>query len=356
MRPLTADGTPATLTLPEQIVQAHQLYTKKSPLDLADNSEANQVHWQNNYQYSILRYNQLLAVLFASNTLDEFVQASTSDFDNIAPFLESLINSGIINVSQDGNITQLAYFKPPFPQTADQVSNITPLKELNQFPCDQASRTRRHQLLNDRYPHATKVRVGIVGDDDLLSIELATDQRFETLVLEKDPRIVELIAKHTQQQCTLITRDVVDINADDINQEEKVQTFITDPPYTLDGSLAFIKAGLSIMQNNREQKEFYVVLNPTMMGRKIEGLLRILALAGITLTYIVENFSQYKLPTQFRERTRANMFLANHGISEAALQYSSSSNLYVFTTRGDNPAHDLTEHIDVSKLYDHYED
>ena len=236
------------------------------------------------------------------------------------------------------------------------MDTITPIQDFNQFPCDHESRTRRHDLLNDRYPHAKNVRVGIIGDDDLLSIELADDQKFDTVVLEKDPRIIDLIAQYTQQRCKLLTADVVDVDENHLDDSEKVQTFITDPPYTLNGALSFIKAGLSLIQKNGSQKEFYVVLNPTMMGRKMEALLRILTLAGISLANVVENFSQYKLPNEFAERTRANSFLTGLGVPESSLQYSSSSNLYIFTTQNDGAAHDLTEHIDTSKLYEHYED
>lgn len=347
--------TTGTFSLPEQILSAYQLYLTKTPLDLVGESADRQTNWKDNYQYSLLKYNQLLAVVLQSTSLDEFVRASTSDFDNIAPFLQSLIESNIIRIESNGAITALIDFTTPSPATAAPVETIIPRADFNQFPCDQNSRTKRHDLLKARYPHATKIRVGIVGDDDLLSIELSPDPRFETLVLEKDPRIVKLLAGHTNQQCQLVTMDITDINEDDTNQEEKVQTFITDPPYTVDGALAFIRAGLSIMENNGEQKEFYVVLNPTMMGRKMQTVLRILSLAGITLTHVVENFSQYKLPTNFAERTRANGFLAAHGVDANALHYSSSSNLYVFATSSNQAAHDLTAHIDFSKLYEHYE-
>lgn len=348
------DSSP--LSLPEQVISAYRAYLTKCPLDLAEKPLAVQTYWKENYQYSLLRYNQLLAVLLKSKSLDDFVRASASDFDNIAPFLQSLIEAGIVNIDQGGTVIPLVDFESDDTTCAEQVSTIDPRQDFNQFPCDHSSRQRRHAMLKDRYPHAKKVRVGIVGDDDLLSIELAADPKFETLVLEKDPRIVDLIGQYTQQQCKLLTVDVIDVKERDTSTAEKVQTFITDPPYTLNGALAFIKAGLSIMHNNGEQKEFYVVLNPTMMGKKMAAMLRILTLAGITLTHVVENFSQYKLPVEFDERRRANEFLAGHSVSEDALQYSSSSNLYVFTVQGGDAVQDLTEYIDVSRLYEHYED
>ena len=50
------------LRLPEKIMEAYQIYKQKVPLDLKGESEKAQRYWQQNYQYSLLKYNQLLAI------------------------------------------------------------------------------------------------------------------------------------------------------------------------------------------------------------------------------------------------------------------------------------------------------
>ena len=205
-------------------------------------------------------------------------------------------------------------------------------------------------FLKSRYPFAEYLRFAIIGDDDLLSLKFVNDYWAFPIILEKDKRIINII-KDVKNHFRII-----DIDIKFIEKEEKlpsIQTFITDPPYTLNGAMAFIYTGLKMFGNNLNEKEFYVILNPTMLGKNIFILQNVLFKSNVYLKEIVKNFSQYELPYKYKERDRANKFLQIHKIKSQSLNYSSSSDLYIFTTIKPN-LKIIKKEIDFNKLYNHY--
>lgn len=323
-------------------------YQRQLPLDLGGESQDAE-YWRIQYQLSRLAFAQLIAKLLASRTLDEFVTESASDFDNLAPAIEAAITTGLLRCDVRGRIESLIGAHSHAPNTA-AVVDFEPRAEFNQFPCDAESRRRRAALLRERYAHAEHVRLALIGDDDFVSLELLNDPRFEPTVLEKDPRIVGLLCER-HPSLRVLEEDVRSIHTESLGK--KVATFMTDPPYTLDGALSFICAGMKLLSIDGQEREFYVILNQTMMGKKLSHLQQILANAGVHLSEMRPNFSQYRLPSAFAEKSRAAGFLEKHGIESDGLLYSSSSNLYIFRTVAPDIAA-IESHIQPEKLYNHY--
>ena len=135
------------------------------------------------------------------------------------------------------------------------------------------------------------------------------------------------------------------MNKEDLKEIPKVGSFITDPPYTLNGSLAFISTGLQILDTT-DEREFYVIMNCTMIGKRLKDIQKILSDAGVYLVNIIENFSQYKLPKNFEENTRATALFSK-------IEYSSSSDLYIFKTNKPD-IRKIEAFIDLDNLYNHY--
>lgn len=221
---------------------------------------------------------------------------------------------------------------------------------MNQFPCDIPSRERRKNFLKERYPFAEYLRFGIIGDDDLISLTFIKDYWAWPIILEKDQRITKIIRDASSR---FKVYDIDICNTMKIKTLPRVQTFMTDPPYTFHGALAFITAGLHMLTLDNSIKEFYVIINPMMIGRHLEKIQRILINADIYLTDVLENFSQYELPRDFMEKKRADNFLSSVKVNPNAVHYSSSSSLYVFKTRMPN-IQKIEQGIDHNQLYNHY--
>ncbi len=318
-----------------KIEDAYKEYIKLSPLDIKKSNQKSLTHWRECYQFSILRFSQLISILQESHNLNNFINYSNSDFDNLAPLIKTAQKFSFVEIkSSTGKIEKTYNFKFTTPLKYKKIhrKKITPNEKYNQFPCDIESKKRRSNLFKERYPFAEYLKVGIIGDDDLLSLEFKNDYWLWPVVIEKDKNIIDIIKK-TDNRVEVYERDVRKINT---LPNVKVQTFITDPPYTLQGVLFFICAGLKILVDNNEEKEFYVIMSKTMMGKSLLHVQEILSSAGIYLFSIVENFSQYNLPINYKEKERANKFAQKIGVSSDVFCKSSSSDLYIFKTNNFN--------------------
>lgn len=332
--------------LKEMYFQYIDLY----PLDLSLKSK-NLNSWRKNNIFCIIDFARLIKSLIKAKNIDEFVQNSNADFDNLAPVIKVAITNRVISVSQEGLIKNLNFFDKQ-PEFSDKKIIFTPNNKYNQFPCDSKSRLRRAKLITDNYPFVEYFRFAIIGEDDFISPLFKDFYNFYPVVLEKDARIVKQLKKNN------VNTNVYEVDlANDTDFKNlsipRVKTFITDPPYTLHGSLTFIFRGLSLLSEDNDIKEFYVILNPAMIGKHINKIKSILSESGVYLHKVIDDFSQYELPTNYDEYNRAANFFKDLGLSNSIVKYSSSSSLYVFRTIKPD-LNKIKKSIDYKKIYQHY--
>lgn len=334
------------------IQSSYNYYKELNPLDIKNKNINSYLSWVAVNQYSIQEFSRLIDVLINSKNLDEFIKKSCGDFDNLAILIESALKYKLIKINKKGLISKLYSFKftRPYQLINHKLEKFIPDYKLNQFPCDKFSRKRRFELIKKRYPFAEYLKFAIIGDDDFLSIEFANDYWAWPVIIEKDKRIINQIKK-IDKRFEIIEADIGDPLAS--NNLPSVQTFITDPPYTLNGSLAFIYFGLKMLEKNTKTKEFYVIMNKTMMGSHLYTIEKILSESNIYIKEIVENFSHYELPKNFKELKRAKQFLSSQKIKHNFINLSSSSNLYIFETKNPNILK-IKNNIDFNKIYKHY--
>mgnify|MGYP000889213642 CR=1 FL=1 len=350
---MKSDATPAAdsnaLRFMPEIESAFEAYSASLPLDLAGASPQDIDSWRKHNRFSRITFARLAETLMSAEKLDDFVKKSSADFDNLGPVLDVAMRLKLISIDSNGRIERiLQAVENSAPRRESRQVLIEPLSEYNQFPCDAASRSRRVELIKERYPNVERLRIGFIGDDDLVSAELSKEKWAHVVVVEKDPRIVEML-KGVERAPHVIESDVRDVH----DELTSIDTFMTDPPYTLHGAASFITAGLKLLPKNQEEKEFYVILNPTMMGRHFDTLNRMLCASGVFLREVRANFSHYELPENFAEKDRSASLLRQHSIDPQALKYSSSSSLHIFSTvEPDVPK--LESSIDSSLIYNHY--
>ncbi|MFW0837943.1 MAG: bis-aminopropyl spermidine synthase family protein [Candidatus Komeilibacteria bacterium] len=328
-------------------------YRSLLPINLYNSTIKQKQYCKDNYILSKLRFVQLLFKLENSPSIDDFISNSSADFDNLANIISIALDFDFIKMNGDSKITYTFGFQYTslFLANSHVDPKLIPKNSLNQFPCNMQSRRRRYNFIKERYPYVEYLKFAIIGDDDFLSLEFINDYWAWPVIIEKDSRITRLL-RSVSDRFMVYDLDVAD--NDSLKKLSKVQTFITDPPYTLDGALAFIFFGLSMLVNSDDIKEFYVILNPAMMGRKLFRLQKILANANIILVDVINNFSQYNLPTNYVENKRAGKFSVQHGIKKNSIKTSSSSNMYIFSTVTPD-LQEVRRNINYNKMYNHYD-
>jgi len=328
-------------------------YSELLPINLNHAHKRSQEYWRNNNLPSNLQVAQLVYALQHSSNINDFIGKSSGDFDNLAELIRISCEDGIIKINARGEIkpqfkfvftTPLSFREYPKPE-------FNPKRCLNQFPCDEPSRNKRYELIKERFPYCEYLKFGIIGDDDYISLKFVNDHWAWPVIIERDESIIDTIHK-ASDRFEILSMDVSSVDAAD--KLPTIQTFITDPPYTLHGALAFIFCGLKMMVRNDQLKEFYVILNPMMMGKNLLRLQQYLAEANIFIKEVVPNFSQYDLPKNYQEIKRAKSFLNKYDITTKDLKRSSSSNLYIFSTFNPNLTK-LKTFIKYKKIYEHYD-
>ena len=325
-------------------------YCKSMPINIEDEI-IDYKEWKSVNALDLLDFAIIVSKLIKSSSLNVFVKSSRSDFDNLAMIIHLAIKYNLITIDLSGAINNSKVLKDNRITKIKHKALFKPNKKLNQFPCDKESKYRKANLFLDRYPFAEYLRFAIIGDDDFISLYFQ-QENIIPIVIETDSRITDLVSKFNSNALVFKT-DLTDEKTFLTAKIPTIKTFITDPPYTYHGALLFILRGLMLLSNDKDIKEFYVILNEQMLGKNFLKLQNTLSLARIYLYKAIDDFCQYEIPENFDERTRANKFLNAIKVSNQSVKYSSSSNLYIFRTVKPNIAK-LTKEVDVTKIYNLY--
>ncbi len=327
-------------------------YQQNKPLHLLTASGKRFGAWVKHEQLTKEEFARCVDLLGQHKSFDDIVRHSGSDVDSLAPVIRAGLRERVLRTNSRGQLEPAFSFR--FTSDNLQPNNTTgdfeAESKYNQFPCDVTSRKKRLDWIKQRYPYAEFLRMALIGDDDQVASLFATEYWARLVVVEKDPRIVKL----TQQKnpnALVIRADVA--NTSILRKVPKVETFMTDPPYTYHGALAFIIAGLELLKPDGGEREFYVVLNPTMMGDRLDRLVATLSMASVTLSEVHQAFSAYQLPPHFAEFRRAQSFVKGLSGSRLSVQYSSCSSLYVFRTQHPR-INRLRTYVNKKLMYNHF--
>jgi len=316
------------------IEDLYEKYCLLPPLDLDDSDlDVHLEKWQDYVQLSLMDFARIVALVVTHSDLNSLVNSGVDlDYDNLAPVITLLHNTGHLHFTNRINYSVSGLPMPLKIKRALPSIPIysTPTTCYNQFPCTETSRIKRVVKLVADYPYVSSMQVGLLGDDDLLSIEIASYTPFEVTVVEKDERVIDSINKYKHAKGLNIEIIEGDLS-DDLNIDAIFDTFITDPPYTFYGVLWFIFNGLNLLQT---KDRVYLIANQMMLGNRVmSSLFRSLGIAGLFPVEITPAFSQYPLPNHYRESLDWKSALVNMGGAPTRRMMSSTSTLFVMQSR-----------------------
>lgn len=337
-----------------KVVRLYTKYLNKLPLDLANTiTDSKDIKgWKHNVQLSIFDFCRLLKIIRDNNDLKELTHCYFDlDFDNIEPIISLLIEENIMTFNEINqySIKGLDYNKSNIVnEKIDTLNN--PKSTFNQFPCAKESVINRvNTLLND-FPFVTSMKVGLMGDDDLLSIEIARRTKFQPIVFELDSSVIckiKKIAKEENLNIKIIKKDLTKTQ----KTKEELDTFITDPPYTVAGVLTFIYHGIgSLVIKDR----FYVIANQMLLGYSgLYEIYRYLIEAGIYPIKILNSYNEYPFPRNYRESIDVrNKYMDK---IDPNLIVSSCSSLFVFRINEECNTKNMLKIINSeNNIYDRY--
>lgn len=328
---------------------AYADYLELLPLQLHPGDAERVQCWRRNEQLTERGFSRLVAALAGAPHLDDLSARCDLDFDNLAPVLSALTGHGLLAISPDGG---LRWSLPPSPAPAASPTVVYehPAANWNQFPCDLESRQARVRLITRDHPFGSFARIGLIGDDDLLSLALAATGHLQPVVLEGNPELRCHLRRLASAHAFAIEThplDVRDLNAD-IQALSPVDAFITDPPYSYDGVLTFVYQGLRLLRRTDDNR-FYLVVNTMMLGRDLHRIQYALVRSGAVLLDVRPAANRYPFPDGYSEAQRMRTFLDQVG-GGARMAFSSSSSTFVWSAPEPDLAR-LRTLFDPSRIY-----
>ena len=309
----------------DDIIKCYNNYKTLKPLDVTTGKQYD--IWINKYQLNLVSYSRIVWEIRSLGTMNGIIR-SDFDYDNLYIVIESLINANFLYIKANGDfvwdwLKQNQWEGQTVLANTLQYPNI----HFNQFPCNKESRARRVKLFYELFPYVKNMNVWILWDDDLLSVELFKTWFYNPVVYEIDEKVISIINKETNNQVRIVKVDFLNT---ELYPNWDIDTFITDPPYNLHWLLQFIEFWLH--QINREINEFFVIFNKMMLWNNYSNLVETISKKWYNINNIINGFSLYNFPKDYRELLDINKKLALYWFNFSEGNFSSSSSLFHFVS------------------------
>lgn len=165
------------------------------------------------------------------------------------------------------------------------------LRRYNQLPCTLETRKARADLLQDFNPAVS--RILLLGDDDLVSVELAQRGFAKVTVADCDGRLLTRIGHETARTPDKPELVRADFTAANTSLGLADAVFL-DPPYSLDGVRAFLSFAVKTVAS---RGQLYLMVNPGILGSGFTEIVNWLGRQGFSLKSQRRGFNAYPLGT-----------------------------------------------------------
>lgn len=165
------------------------------------------------------------------------------------------------------------------------------IRRYNQLPCTIETRQRRADLLSGLDPEGRRILV--LGDDDLVSVELARRGFRHVTVADCDAQLVATIARETAGLATPPRVVQADFRQG-FSCPEPMDVVFLDPPYSVDGALAFLRLAFAAAKDAPTTR-VYLMINQAILGSAFSEITDFAARCGYRLAETHPAFNAYPL-------------------------------------------------------------
>jgi len=162
-------------------------------------------------------------------------------------------------------------------------------RPFNQLPCTVASRKARADLLAHEDP--ASCRILVLGDDDLLSVELAQRGFSHVTVADCDEQLLARIRAETSALANPPDIIAADFQAG-LGWDGRADVVFLDPPYSVAGAAAFLQLAIS---SAAPKARIYLMINPYVIGRDFSRIIAQAVHAGFYLKQQRPAFNSYPI-------------------------------------------------------------
>jgi hypothetical protein len=172
-------------------------------------------------------------------------------------------------------------------------------RPYSQMPCTQSTARRRVEkaltLVNKDDP------VLLLGDDDLVSVELALAGFTNITALDIDLKVLEEIQRSCethQVRVKLYQHDLALPPPQHLISDYKMVFF--DPEYSIRGANLFLNAGLELTQHSKNTLYFMSIHLMSLMREGLQELEDLFSRTGLELSEFAQGFNAYPAPSRLK--------------------------------------------------------
>ena len=173
--------------------------------------------------------------------------------------------------------------------------------EYAQQLCTLSTSLSRARLIKKHFPAPAKFLT--LGDDDLMSLALASEPGYEVDVFEIDRKLVRFLNKKKNPGIRVFSRDLT--NGLPTEFQNQYDAVLADPPYDREGMNWFLRCCSTALKNNKKSR-LYLSTYPDLL-EDAQSFFTGIKENGLRLETTRESFNRYPFPKETHKITQEGL-------------------------------------------------
>jgi predicted methyltransferase len=241
-----------------------------------------------------LKMNNILKSCLKNDSIQEVLTLGPQEQNKYLAYLLEHNN----HHNEDGSVND---------EGSDKVFDWRVIHRYFQLPCDTGTQHRRADWFESKGWRESSIL--LLGDDDLVSIELARRGFERVHVVDCDRKVLAQIDHETkalQHKPNIIEADLASPN---LNLEGPIDVICLDPPYNLVGARMFLRAAFDVAEETSDC-ELVMMINPLCFTQtRWQTLMNLIRQHGFELITHQPHFNSYPIFGINRIALRAAIYL-----------------------------------------------
>ena len=275
------------------------------------------------------------------------------DLETLLRLMRVLVKSGIVKIDRNGRVRTQESNSKGEKRVKLKNNPIKPNLNLDQHPCTMDSSIRLvRKIVSDMPQDGNKIL--FLGDDDLMSVFMASASDMEVHALDYDGKTLALIRRIAKENGLSIHTHKVDLIKGLPNTlKNRFDAFVSGPSWNAKSVKLFAYRGWEALKKERGCKG-YLFFSPFVVSNRLLEVQRFINSMGFQFEEIATAFNKYPIMWDYSESDSIRRFANDMNVDIKKLSkypfiFSTLYKLKLFNTKTGSKVNP-----NVKKIYDYY--